>query len=118
MQKNPNDRCLSGPEQQQERILVKRAANSIKKIEFEIEISRSEAERLNIDIEEKRLQISNLLIRLEKGKRLINGEKVCDVFPDPNLNEEKEEVKVISKETAEKQEVEKKKGGSKHARQV
>lgn len=82
MQKNPNDRSLTGQEQQQERIVVKRAENSIKKIEFEIEINKTEAERLlEVENAEKKLQIANLTERRDKGKQLINGAKISDVFP-------------------------------------
>lgn len=88
--KNPNDRCLDGKERETERITVKRMGNSIKKIEFEIQINKNEVEKLNLDNEEKQIQISNLAERLEQGKRLINGAKVCDVFPDPNIKEAQE----------------------------
>ncbi len=82
MQKNPNDRSLDGKEREQERITVKRMENSIKKIEFEIEINKTEAERLlDVDNEEKKMQIANLTERRDKGKRLIGGAKIIDVFP-------------------------------------
>jgi len=81
MKNNPNDRCLDGQEQQQERITVKRLANSIKKIEFEIEINKADMEKLSIENEEKQLQIKNLTERRDQGKRLIGGAKISDVFP-------------------------------------
>ncbi len=81
MQKNPNDRSLDGKEQQQERITVKRIENSIKKIEFEIQLNDNEKERLDLENEEKKMQIVNLTDRRDKGKRLIGGAKIIDVFP-------------------------------------
>ncbi len=90
MQKNPNDRSLTGPEQQQERIVVKRAENSIKKIEFEIQINANEKERLDIENEEMKIQIANLTDRRDKCKKLIGGAKIIDVFPPkPVPGEEK-----------------------------
>ena len=89
-QKNPNDRSLDGKEQQQERITVKKIENSIKKIEFEIQINDNEVEKLGIDNEEKKMQIVNLADRRDKGKRLISGAKIIDVFPPkPVPGEEK-----------------------------
>lgn len=81
MQKNPNDRSLDGKEREQERIVVKRIENSIKKIEFEISINITEKERLDVENEEKKMQIANLAERRDKGKRLIGGAKIIDVFP-------------------------------------
>jgi len=91
VQTKQNDRTLNGAEQQQERIVIKRIANSIKKIEFEMQFNNNEIEKLGIDTEEKKLQIANLTERMKQGKRLINGEKMCDVFPDPNLVKENTE---------------------------
>ena len=81
MPKNPNDRSLDGKEREQERITVKRMENSIKKIDFEISINITEKERLDIENEEKKMQIANLTERRDKGKRLIGGAKIIDVFP-------------------------------------
>ena len=81
MQKNPNDRSLDGKEQQQERITVKKIENSIKKIEFEISMNITEKERLDVENEEKKMQIGNLTERRDKGKQLIGGAKIKDVFP-------------------------------------
>jgi len=90
MQKNPNDRSLDGKEREQERIVVKRMENSIKKIELEIQLNTNEKERLDVDTEEKKIQIANLTERRDKGKKLINGAKICDVFPPkPVPGEEK-----------------------------
>ncbi len=118
MQKNPNDRSLNGKEREQERISVKRMTNSIKKIEFEIQINDNEVEKLGIDNEEKKMQITNLTERRDQGKRLIGGAKIIDVFPPALPPEEKTEVKKISKEEVEKLEAEKKKGGENSAGKV
>ena len=86
--KDPNDRSLDGKEREQERITVKRIANSIKKIEKEIEMNQVGAEKLSIDNEEKKMQIANLTERCNKGKQLIGGAKIKDVFPPKPVPEE------------------------------
>ena len=121
MQNNPNDRSLTGKEREQERITVKRMENSIKKIEFEIQINSNEVEKLGIDNEEKRMQIINLADRRDKGKKLIGGAKISEVFPPavPVPAEKKTKPADIDEAEAKKhlekvkKEQEKKEGGEK-----
>ena len=88
MQKDPNDRSLTGKEQQQERITVKRVENAKKKADLEIAAHKAEIEKLNIDIEAKELAIVDMVDRIEKGKRLIGGAKIINVFPPAKPVEE------------------------------
>ena len=113
MQKDPNDRSLTGQEQQQERITVKKLENSIKKIEFEIWLNIIEKERLDLENEEKKLQIVNITERRDKGKLLIGGAKIIDVFPPAKPTPEDEKAAQMLKDNPVKDLKEKGNGGEK-----
>ena len=118
---NPNDRSLDGKEREQERIVVKRIENSIKKIEFEIQINSNEVEKLGIDNEEKRMQIINLAERRDDGKKLIGGAKISDVFPPKSEPGKDKPTKIDTEEAKkhlEKVKKEQKPKREKHAEQL
>lgn len=109
MQKDLNSRSLDGHEREQERILVKRLEVQKKKKELEIEQFQNQIDAAVVEIEVNKKQIGEMGDRIEKGKRLVGGAKINEVFPKPEP--EKKEAKKISVEEAEKQEAKEKKEG-------
>jgi len=93
MQNDPTDRSLNGKEREQERIMVRRLEVQKKKAEKEIEQFNIQIEGINVEIDAKKLVIVDIVDRIEKGKKLIGGAKIKDVFPQPGPEENPEEKK-------------------------
>lgn len=95
MQKDPNDRSLDGREREHERIMLKRLEVQKKKAELEIDQFRTQIDGVNVEIEAKEKVIEDLVDRIEKGKRLVGGAKIKDVFPPPKPEPEEGEKKAL-----------------------
>ena len=76
------NRSLTGPEQQKERIAIRRNEVQKKGLELEQEQLRNQIKGQEIEIETKQEGIEEIAARIEKGKKLVSGAKIIDVFPE------------------------------------
>ena len=76
------NRSLTGPEQQKERIAIRRNEVQKKGLELEIEQLTNQIVGQDIEIEVKQTQVEEIVVRIEKGKKLVSGAKIIDVFPE------------------------------------
>lgn len=116
MQKDLNSRSLDGHEREQERILVKRLEVQKKKKELEIEQFQNQIDAAVVEIEVNKKQIGEMGNRIEKGKRLVGGAKIKDVFPQPGLETKDKPAEIDTEEAKKhlekvKKEQEKEEGG-------
>jgi len=76
------NRSLTGKEQQQERIALRKNEVQKKGLELEIEQVKNQIKGQEIEIEVKQTQVDEIVARIEKGKKLVSGAKIIEVFPE------------------------------------
>ena len=79
---DPRNRSLTGKEQAQERITVKKLEIQKEKIGLEKQLKETQIRDLQLDIEIVTENIGQIQNRIEQGKKLINGAKLKDIFPE------------------------------------
>ena len=105
MKENNLNRSLNGKEREQERIAIKRFEVQKQKLSLEKDLNKNEIFSLGVEMEDKELKIKELTERIEKGKRLVTGAKICDVFPPVNpleIKPDKEKPIEIDEDAAKK----------------
>jgi len=81
-EKQDLNRSLNGKEREAERIAIKRNEIQRKKLELEQEQLKNQIESMQLDIEVRAKQVTEIADRIAKGKKLVSGAKIIDVFPE------------------------------------